>query len=151
MGVLSYDQRIAYVLLRVLLGLDFFGHGYARIFTGSYLPGFAASMQKSMASAPLSPDLVLWIGYVIPCVELVIGVLLLTGILTRWALLSAFGLMFVLMFGVTMKQDWSTAGTQLLYGLLLALLLFGREALDLSWPAGFRGRRVGTSGQASIQ
>jgi thiosulfate dehydrogenase [quinone] large subunit len=41
--------------------------------------------------------------------------------------------MIVLMFGVTMKQDWNVAGQQLLYGLVLALLLYGRERLDLSW------------------
>jgi hypothetical protein len=43
--------------------------------------------------------------------------------------------MLVLMFGVTLKQDWATAGSQLLYGLVLAALLFLRESFDLSWPA----------------
>ena len=28
------EQRQAYLLLRLLTGLDFFGHGFARIFTG---------------------------------------------------------------------------------------------------------------------
>lgn len=132
------DQHHAYVLLRLLTGLDFFGHGYARTFTGSFLPGFAASMQKSMATAPLSPQLVLVSGYAIPIVELLIGTLLLLGLFTRWTLYLAFALMFLLMFGVTMKQDWTAAGQQLLYGLILAILLFARERHDLSWPAVFR-------------
>jgi len=45
------EQRQAYLLLRVLAGFDFFGHGFARIFTGSHLSGFAQGMVKSMASS----------------------------------------------------------------------------------------------------
>ncbi len=135
------DRQWAYVLLRVLTGLDFFGHGFARIFTGAHLGGFAQGMVKSMAAAPLPAGLVLVTGYVVPCVELAIGLLLLVGVGVRWALWMAFGLMFVLMFGVTMKQDWNVAGQQLLYGLVLGVLLFGREALDSSWAGILRRRR----------
>jgi thiosulfate dehydrogenase [quinone] large subunit len=132
------EQRQAYVLLRLLTGLDFFGHGFARIFTGTHLSGFAQGMVKSMAATPLPPALTLATGYVVPCVELVIGLLLLTGLATRAALTLALLLMLVLMFGVTLKQDWATAGSQLLYGLVLFVLLFARERYDLSWPALFR-------------
>lgn len=132
------EQRVAYTLLRLFVGLDFFGHGYARIFTGTYLSGFADSMVKSMTTAPLDPNVVHIVGYIIPIVEVTLGVLLLLGLFTRWTLTLAFGLMFVLMFGVTMKQDWAAASQQLLYGLVLAILLFGREHYDLSWPSLFR-------------
>jgi thiosulfate dehydrogenase [quinone] large subunit len=133
------DQHHAYVLLRVLTGLNFFGHGFARIFTGSHLSGFAQGMVKSMTSAPLPPSLVLASGYVIPCVELIVGVLLLLGLITRYTVILALLLMLVLMFGVTMKQDWNVAGQQLSYGLILAILLFARERYDLSWPMLLRG------------
>ena len=133
----SREPQHAYVLLRVLTGLDFFGHGYARTFTGSFLPGFAASMQKSMASAPLAPQLTLAAGYAIPIVELIVGALLLLGFFTRAALVLAFLLMFVLMFGVTMKQDWNAAGQQMVYGLVLFVLLYLRERHDLSWLSMF--------------
>lgn len=127
----------AYVLLRVLTGLDFFGHGFARIFTGTHLAGFAHGMIKSMAGAPLPAGLVLATGYGVPCVELLIGVLLLLGAGVRYALVLAFLLMFVLMFGVTMKQDWNAAGSQLQYGLVLAILMFGRARYDRRWTALF--------------
>jgi thiosulfate dehydrogenase [quinone] large subunit len=120
--------------------MDFFGHGFARIFTGTHLGGFAHGMIGDMAKSPLPQSLVLATGYVVPCVELAIGVLLLTGVATRFALVMAMLLMLVLMFGITMKQDWNVAGQQLLYGLVLAVLLYGRERLDLSWPALLRGR-----------
>jgi thiosulfate dehydrogenase [quinone] large subunit len=128
------EPQVAYVLLRLLTGLDFFGHGYARTFTGTYLAGFAQSMQQGMAKAPLAPSLVLIAGYAIPCVELVVGTLLLLGLFTRYALTLAFLLMFLLMFGVTMKQDWNAAGQQMVYGLILFVLLALRERYDLSWP-----------------
>jgi len=138
----SVEQRQAYLLLRVLTGLDFFDHGFVRIFTGSHLSGFAHAMVKSMATAPLSPSLTLASGYMIPCVELLIGVLLLLGLFTRFALILALLLMLVLMFGVTMKQDWDATGTQLLYGLVLAVLLFARQRYDLSWPTLVRHPRA---------
>jgi thiosulfate dehydrogenase [quinone] large subunit len=135
------EQRHAYLFLRVVTGLNFFGHGFARIFTGSHLSGFAQGMVKNMASSPLPPALTLATGYIVPCVELLLGVLLLLGIATRFALTLALMLMMVLMFGVTMKQDWATAGSQLLYGLILAILLFARERYDLSWPGLFQPAR----------
>ena len=41
--------------------------------------------------------------------------------------------MFVLMFGVCMKQDWNAAGQQMLYALILAILLFARDRYDVAW------------------
>lgn len=127
------EQQWAYVMLRFLTGLDFFGHGFARIFTGGHLPGFAQGMVRSMAGTPLPPSLVLGTGYAVPCAELAAGALLLVGIGVRDALFLAFALMFVLMFGITLKQDWNVAGQQLQYGLVLAVLLFGRKRYDVSW------------------
>jgi thiosulfate dehydrogenase [quinone] large subunit len=122
------EQRHAYLLLRILTGLDFFMHGFARIVTGNHLSGFAQGMVKSMAATPLPPSLTLATGYAIPCIELLIGTLLLLGLATRAALTLAF---------LLLKQDWPTAGSQLIYGLVLAALLFGRARYDLSWPALF--------------
>ena len=139
----SRDQKLAYFLLRLIAGMDFFGHGFARIFTGTHLGGFAHGMVGEMAKSPLPQSLVLVTGYVVPCVELVIGVLLLAGVATRYALIAALLLMVVLMFGITMKQEWNVAEQQLFYGLVLAVLLYGRERLDLSWPALLRGRSAG--------
>ena len=134
------EQRQAYLLLRLVTGLDFFMHGFARIFTGSHLSGFAHGMVKSMAATPLAPALALAAGYTIPCIELLIGTLLLLGLFTRAALTIALLLMFTLIFGVGLKQDWTVAGTQLLYALVLAILLFARQRYDLTWPELFRHR-----------
>jgi thiosulfate dehydrogenase [quinone] large subunit len=132
------SQRHAYLLLRLFTGLDFFGHGFARIFTGTHLSGFAEGMVKSMSISPLPPSLCLATGYAVPIIEVFVGILLLLGLFTRFTLTLAFLLMFVLMFGVTMKQDWTAASQQMLYGFILAILLFARERYDLSWPQFFR-------------
>jgi thiosulfate dehydrogenase [quinone] large subunit len=134
----TFEQRQAYFLLRLVTGLDFFMHGFARIFTGTGLSGFANGMVASMAATQLLPSAVLAAGYAIPCVELLIGTLLLLGLFTRATLTLALLLMLVLMFGVGLKQDWNVAGSQLLYALVLAILLFARSRYDLSWPALFR-------------
>jgi len=120
------------------MGVDLFCHGFARIFTGAHLSGFAEGMVKNMASSPLPQSLTLATGYAVPPVELVIGILLLLGIFTRFALILASLLMLVLVFGVGMKQDWAVAGQQLLYALVLFVLLFARERYDVSWPTLFR-------------
>jgi len=133
------ERQHAYLLLRLFTGLDFFMHGFARIFTGSHLGGFAESMARSMATTPLPARLLLATGYAIPCVELFLGTLLLLGLWTRAALMLAFLLMFVLLFGVTLKQDWTTAGTQLVYAAVLFALLYLREGQDRSWRALVRG------------
>jgi thiosulfate dehydrogenase [quinone] large subunit len=132
------EHRLAYLLLRLLTGLNFFMHGFARIFTGTHLSGFAQGMVKNMSSTPLPASLTLATGYLIPCAELLIGICLLAGLFTRATLIAAMLLMMLLMFGITLKQDWSTAGSQLLYGLVLTALLFGRLRYDISWPALFR-------------
>ncbi|MGA7156375.1 MAG: DoxX family membrane protein [Acidobacteriaceae bacterium] len=132
------ERHQAYILLRLATGLDFFMHGFARIFTGTHLSGFAHGMVKSMAAAPLPASLTLAAGYAIPCVELLIGTLLLLGLYTRAALTAALLLMLVLLFGVGLKQDWTAAGTQLLYALVLAILLFARQQYDRTWPQLFK-------------
>lgn len=128
------EQRHAYLLLRLITAMDFFMHGFARIFTGTHLSGFAQGMVKSMAATPLPQSLTLATGYAVPCIELLIGTLLLFGLFTRAALVSALLLMLVLIFGVGLKQDWTAASSQLLYALVLATLLFTRQRYDLTWP-----------------
>ena len=132
------ERHHAYLLLRLVTGLDFFLHGFSRIFSDTHLSGFAQGMAKSMAATPLPPALTLASGYIIPCVELLIGTLLLLGLFTRAALTLALLLMLVLLFGIGLKQDWNVAASQLLYALVLAILLFARNPYDLTWPKLFQ-------------
>ena len=129
----AVDRHWAYALLRLLLGIAFLGHGVIRIVNG--IGAFAAATVKGMAAAPLPPALVSAFAHAIPIVELALGVLLILGLFTRWALIAGLLFMSLLMAGVTLKQDWPTAGLQLIYGVVFWILLHRRHPDDLSWPA----------------
>jgi thiosulfate dehydrogenase [quinone] large subunit len=132
------EQKYAYIFLRVLAGLGFFYYGFLRIFTGTGLAGSVDSMLQTMNGARLPSSLLLTAGYVVPCVELGVGALLIAGVGLRYALVGAYLLLLVLLFGICWERNWSAAGAQVLYGLVLAFLLLGRRRYDSSWAEIFR-------------
>ena len=115
-------QKQAYGLLRVALGVNFLGHGAIRIYNG--VGAFAAATAEHMAKSPLPRGLVVGFGYVIPWVELVLGLLLIAGWMTRGALVAGAIFMMMLTVGVTSNQQWDVAGQQLVYSAIFAALLF---------------------------
>jgi thiosulfate dehydrogenase [quinone] large subunit len=133
----SSDQRIAYVLLRLALGVDFLGHGSIRLLHGN--AAFAQWMVKHMAEAPLPSAFVYGFGWLLPFLEAALGLLLIAGLLTRWALIAGSLLMISLLVGVALMQDWAMAGLQLSYCLIFSILLFLRARDDATWPALLRG------------
>jgi thiosulfate dehydrogenase (quinone) large subunit len=114
------NESIAHALLRIGLGLDFVGHGLARI---GQLPAFAQSMTGMFAKSFLPPPIVAASAYAIPPVELVVGIGIVLGLFLRPALILAGVEMWVLLFGTCLIQQWDIAGIQLIYLLLLSLLL----------------------------
>ncbi len=126
------ERRWAYALLRLILGVNLFGHGFIRIYNG--VPAFASGMVTQMSSALLPAALVHAFGMAVPWIEITLGTLLILAILTRLTLTAAMLFMIVLMIGVTIKQDWTTAGLQLVYGFVIFALLFLRDPYATSWP-----------------
>lgn len=59
----------------------------------------------------------------LPIVEGILGLMLVLGMGTRWALIAGGFLMTLLLFGTTLKSDWATAGTQMIYVIVFYLLL----------------------------
>jgi thiosulfate dehydrogenase [quinone] large subunit len=80
-------------------------------------------------------------GLVLPWVETVLGLLLLLGFRTRIALVGSSALIFVLTFGTSIRQDWNTAGVQLIYAAIFAGLLVYREGDVYSLDALVRSRQ----------
>lgn len=121
-GLANDDQRLAYALLRIVVGLNLLMHGISRMLIG---PGvFASKLVGQFAHAPL-PVWSIWsFGMVLPALEALLGLLLLLGLRTRAALVAASLLIMVLTFGSALVQDWSAAGTQLSYALIYSVLLF---------------------------
>lgn len=125
------DVVAAYTLLRIVVGINYFNHGATRIFS---LPGFIDSMVTTMQVAWIPEFLVRVNAALVPPVELVVGVLITIGLFTRSALVACFILMAILMYGVTIIQNWDAAGSQLIYNIVLFILLagvgFNRISLD---------------------
>lgn len=120
LGLKPRDIATAYLLLRLLIGVNFFNHGFTRI---GNIPGFVESMVKTMEPSYFPEPLVRINAFLVPIVELVVGVLLTLGLGTRIALIVTSGLMVILMLGVTAIQNWDTATSQLIYGIVLFILL----------------------------
>lgn len=114
------DVAMAYFLLRLLIGVNFLNHGLTRI---GNIPGFVDSMVKAMEASYFPEPLVRINAFLVPIVELIVGILIIVGWRTRAALTVTSALMVILMLGVTSVQDWQTAGGQLVYGLILFVLL----------------------------
>jgi thiosulfate dehydrogenase [quinone] large subunit len=116
---------LAYGLLRATLGLNILFHGVSRIAHGP--AAFANALVPMFAHTPLPAGFVRGFGVVLPWVETVLGFLLLVGLRTRAALIGGALLIFVLTFGTTLRQDWETAGLQLIYAAIYATLLAFHE------------------------
>ena len=115
------DLRLAYLLLRLTMGMNFLMHGSARLLSGE--DKFVAGMMHTFQASPLPHGLVLGFGTALPWFEATIGFLVLIGLLTRVALTAGALVITLLTFGVGVVQNWETAGLQLTYALVFALLV----------------------------
>ena len=112
---------LAFLLLRLTLGLNICMHGVSRIAAGPAT--FADSIVPMFLNTPLPAWSVHVFGLMLPWAEAILGFLLLLGFCTRFALVAGSLLILVLTFGATLRQDWSTAGVQLVYTAVYASLL----------------------------
>jgi thiosulfate dehydrogenase (quinone) large subunit len=114
------DLAIAHLLLRLLIGVNFFNHGIVRI---GNIPGFVEQTVKTLAGSYFPEPLIRLNSYLVPIIELVVGILITVGFSTRIALIVTSGLMIMLMMGVTSAQKWDIASSQFIYGIVLFILL----------------------------
>ena len=114
---------VAYLLLRVTIGVNILIHGVSRLLTSPAT--FAHALVPMFQKTPLPVWSVYGFGLVLPWVEAVLGFAILIGFRTRIALIAGSLLILVLTFGSTLRQDWESAGLQLIYaGMYAALLAF---------------------------
>ncbi len=114
---LASDARIAYAILRLTLGINIALHGITRIMNGT--GGFAELLVKQFQATLLPRVLVEAFAHTLPWTETIIGLLVLAGLATRFALIAGGLLMALLTFGTTLRQDFGTAGLQLSYSISL--------------------------------
>lgn len=142
LGLKAKDIAIAYLLLRILIGVNYFNHGFTRIFN---IPGFAEDTVKQLANSYFPEFLVRINSYLVPPVELIVGVLITIGLATRSALIATFILMIILMMGVTSVQNWGAATSQLTYGIILFILLAGHNFNIFSLDRWMNNKRSGAN------
>ncbi|MDB9312114.1 DoxX family protein [Spirulina sp. CS-785/01] len=145
-GLRSSDIVWAYTLLRIIMGVNYFNHGFTRM---GNIPGFMDAMVGAMEGAWMPEWLVRMNAALVPPVELIVGFLLIFGLFTRYALIAGLILMIVLMYGVTIVQNWDTAGGQLIYDLILFLLLAGLGFNKVSLDEKFWGNKSSHSSEDS--
>ncbi len=128
--MLRNHKAIAYLLMRLSLGINIFGHGFFRMLSG--VSAFANGAAKGMDKGPLPHPVSLAFLYATPAIELALGLLLILGLFTRFALIAGLLMMIALTVGVTSVQNWPTAGTQLEYSAVFFFMLWLIEANAVS-------------------
>jgi len=137
----------AYPLLRIGIGLWFIPHGWTKIIGGGY-KGTAFFMAMTLGGHPqaeagkFAASWIPW-AYYIGLLELVGGVLLVLGLLTRVVAVQILVFMIVAWFGVhSGAWFWTNRGAEVpvLLGLLAIVVLIrggGALSLDKAWGREF--------------
>jgi len=109
-----------FLLLRTGIAISMFGHGLVRL---PKLAAFSQWMVGSFEKSILPKALVIPFSYALPITEFAVGLLLLTGLFTKPALLICSLVILVLLFGTAMIENWEAIPSQLLHLLICAVLL----------------------------
>lgn len=113
-------NAISYLLIRMAIGISFLGHGLVRI---PKLQAFSNWMVGNFRQSLIPEGLVLPFSYVLPFAEFIVGLLVLTGLFTKYSLVAGGVVMLLLLFGTTMIENWDAIPSQLFHIILLAILL----------------------------
>jgi thiosulfate dehydrogenase [quinone] large subunit len=119
-GKPPWNVALSYAALRFTLGTTFFFHGITRLVGG--WTDFADKTVQNFHNTFLPDFMVRPFALSVPPVEAVLGTLLCLGLFTRWTLIAGGLWMIALVFGTTIRQDYSTVAIQLLYALLFFVL-----------------------------
>jgi thiosulfate dehydrogenase (quinone) large subunit len=118
------DRKLAYLMLRFTLGLAILMHGIVRL---PHVHAFADGMVKQFAETILPAAIVRSFALSLVIAEAIVGLLLLLGLWTRWALLLGATLISALVFGTALRSDWDTLAIQMLFALIYGALLAARK------------------------
>lgn len=114
------NTELAYLIIRVGLGLNIFLHGFVRIRGGRY--NFKKVIEAEFADTLLEGKAVGLFALYLPLTEFVIGLLLLAGLFTQTAIIAGSLVMLFLIVGKSIKSDWQTVTFQMVYVAFYATL-----------------------------
>jgi thiosulfate dehydrogenase [quinone] large subunit len=135
-GNQASNTVIAYTILRLSFGANILLHGLSRVLNGR--AAFLAYLTKYFEHAHLIPTGMLpAFGAVLPWVETTLGLLLVLGLFSRFALILGALVMTVLVIGTNLAQDWLVAGLQVPYCFVYYYLLVHLEQNSMSLDSMF--------------
>jgi thiosulfate dehydrogenase [quinone] large subunit len=134
----SLGRALGYFILRLSLGVDMLMHYVVR--TWGVSKDFVPVTEKMFEGNLLPMSWVHLFLTVLPYFEGVLGVLLILGLLSRWAITAEGLLVTVLMFGTALRSDWTVVSHQMIY-ILFVFILLALEQYDYFSLDSFFGRR----------
>ncbi len=123
---IKLDRALACLLLRATLALNIALHGITRVFL-SGVSQFVNATVAQFQNTVLPAWQVRAFATAVPYLELVIGVLLLAGLWTRWTLCAGALLMLAIIFGTGLRSEWNLLFLQMFYSFLYFVLLMCRQ------------------------
>jgi len=117
----SLGRALGYFILRLSLGVDMLMHYVVR--TWGISQDFVPVTEKMFVGNLLPMSWVHYFLTYLPYLEGVLGVLLLLGLWSRWALTVEGLLVTVLLFGTALRSDWTVVSHQMIYLLFVFILL----------------------------
>jgi thiosulfate dehydrogenase [quinone] large subunit len=120
------DVALAYAIFRLTFGVNICFRGIARIFVLG-LDNFANGMIKQFSMTWIGPALINPFAHTIPLIETAIGLMIILGLGTRYALIIGGLMMTSLTFGTMFLGDFQLAWLQLTYAIAFFLLLAARS------------------------
>jgi thiosulfate dehydrogenase [quinone] large subunit len=134
----SLGRALGYFMLRLSLGVDMVMHYVVRQWGVSQ--DFVPVTEKMFVGNLLPISWVHVFLTILPYFEGVLGVLLVLGLLSRWALTAEGLLVTVLLFGTALRSDWTVVSHQMIY-LLFVFILLAVEEYDYFSVDAFLARR----------
>jgi len=138
MGDNSQGRALGYFILRLSLGVDMLMHYVVR--TWGISQDFVPVTEKMFVGNLLPMSWVHVFLTILPYFEGLLGVLLVLGLLSRWALTAEGLLVTVLLFGTALRSDWTVVSHQMIY-LLFVFILLAVEDYDYFSVDAFLTRR----------
>jgi len=121
----SLGRALGYFILRLSLGVDMVMHYVVRQWGVSQ--DFVPVTEKMFVGNLLPMSWVHVFLTVLPYFEGVLGVLLVLGLWSRWAITAEGLLVTVLLFGTALRSDWTVVSHQMIYLLFVFFLLAVEE------------------------
>ena len=114
------NSNIAYLFVRLGIGISFFTHGLVRM---PKLLEFSNWMVDKFKSSMLPDLLIVPFSYALPVGEFVVGLLLILGLFTKQTAIGGGLIMLMLIFGSCIIEEWNALPSQMIHMLFIVILL----------------------------